>query len=183
MSAHRCLVIGGARSGKSRWAEQRLGVEPVRYLATGYTVGADPEWNDRIADHRRRRPASWTTLEHLDLAGELRKPDRRPLLVDCLTLWLTRTIDELGAWSGPTGEVAARTDEVLNALARSPGECVLVTNEVGCGVVPATESGRRFADLLGRLNAEVAAVCDEVVLMVAGIPVPIKGGAPSWRIR
>lgn len=183
--AHRCLVLGGARSGKSAWAERRFAAEQVRYLATGYPPHEDAEWGQRVAAHRARRPATWLTLESIDVAGALSRSDSRPLLVDCLTLWLTRTLDDAGAWTMTGNDATAAIRPHLLALAAAvagaAGESVLVSNEVGSGIVPGTAAGRLFADLLGELNCLVAAHCDEVVLMVAGIPVPVKGGPPAWR--
>ena len=180
---HRCLVTGGARSGKSRWAEARLAGAPVRYVATGYPGFLDDEWAQRVALHQRRRPSSWRTIETLDLAAELAHDSPGPLLVDCLTLWLTRTFDRLGAWSVPAPEIAGLVEDdiasVVGALASASGEVVLVTNEVGWGVVPESSGSRVFADTLGVLNSRVAAVCEEVVLLVAGVPMTIKGGAPT----
>jgi adenosyl cobinamide kinase/adenosyl cobinamide phosphate guanylyltransferase len=172
-----CLVIGGARSGKSHWAEQRLLGRPTRYVATGYPDG-DPQWRDRLGEHRQRRPAHWETNETLDVAGLLRGDDSRPVLVDCLTLWLTRTLDATRAWAlrpeQATAIIRPHLLHLVDAVAVAACPVVLVTNEVGSGVVPETASGRLFADLLGELNRRVAQVCDEVVLMVAGIPVPVK---------
>lgn len=163
----RTLVIGGARSGKSRAAEMLLaGSSDVTYVATGYPVDDDPEWADRVARHRADRPATWSTVETVDLVGLL-AVDGGPLLVDCLTLWLTRVLDAAGAWD--TGvSVAPSTDALVEALRDTAREVVLVTNEVGQGVVPATASGRRFRDEMGLLNTAVAAVCDDVLWCVAG---------------
>lgn len=184
-AVHRCLVLGGARSGKSAWAERRFAGEPIRYLATGYPAADDSEWAHRIRVHQARRPASWQTLETVDVAAALRAADERPLLVDCLTLWLTRTMDAAQAWDLPHSEslelLRPRLRSLAGAVAEAAGESVLVSNEVGSGVVPDSAAGRRFADLLGELNCLVAAQCDEVVLTVAGIPVPVKGGPPRWR--
>ncbi|HEY3015083.1 MAG TPA: bifunctional adenosylcobinamide kinase/adenosylcobinamide-phosphate guanylyltransferase [Nocardioides sp.] len=161
------LVIGGARSGKSRIAEGLLAQAPdVTYVATGYPAHDDPEWAARIARHVADRPATWTTVETLDLAGLLRA-DGGPLLVDCLTLWLTRVMDEVEAWT--TGaSVDGPTDELLGALRESARDVVLVTNEVGQGVVPESASGRLFRDEMGRLNAAVAAECGDLLWCVAG---------------
>jgi adenosylcobinamide kinase/adenosylcobinamide-phosphate guanylyltransferase len=174
---HRTLLLGGARSGKSTRAEALLAGEPsVRYVATGGTRDGDPEWAARVAAHRARRPDGWVTLETLDVAGVLAE-DGPPVLVDCLALGLTGALDAAGAWSaepGSTaydaalGEVAAQVDALVAAVSASPARVVLVSNEVGSGVVPATASGRLFRDLLGSLNASVAAACDEVSLVVAG---------------
>jgi adenosylcobinamide kinase/adenosylcobinamide-phosphate guanylyltransferase len=176
-SPHRTLLLGGARSGKSTRAETLLASEPsVRYVATGGTRDGDAEWAARVAAHRARRPDGWVTLETLDVAGVLTE-DGPPVLVDCLALWLTGVLDAAGAWSAEPGttaydaavaEVAAQMDALVSAVSASPARVVLVSNEVGSGVVPATASGRLFRDLLGSLNASVAAVSDEVELVVAG---------------
>lgn len=143
----------------------------VTYVATGYLVADDPEWADRVARHRADRPATWATLETLDLVGLL-DASGGPLLVDCLTLWLTRVLDEAGAWETGAWEngasVEASTSALVSALDRTTRDVVLVTNEVGQGVVPASASGRRFRDEMGLLNAAVAGVCDDVIWCVAG---------------
>jgi adenosylcobinamide kinase/adenosylcobinamide-phosphate guanylyltransferase len=150
----RTLVLGGARSGKSVEAERRLAAEPeVVYVATSLPRD-DPEWNERVAAHRARRPEHWRTVETTDLVPLLRE-DGPPLLVECLTLWLA------------SGE--ADVDGLLAAWRQTPRRVVAVSNEVGSGVVPATASGRAFRDDLGRLNAAVAAASDEVWLTVAGV--------------
>jgi len=170
----RTLVIGGARSGKSRAAEGLLAdADEVTYVATAYEPGDDVEWQERVALHRARRPAHWTTLETLDLVGVL-TADGDPLLVDCLTLWLTRMMDRHGCWDDETwaagGAEALRSEveALLGALRGSSRDVVLVTNEVGQGVVPATASGRRFRDEMGLLNTAVAAECGDVLWCVAG---------------
>jgi adenosylcobinamide kinase / adenosylcobinamide-phosphate guanylyltransferase len=173
----RTLVVGGARSGKSAEAERLLAAQPaVDYVATGGERPEDPEWVERVSAHRARRPTGWRTLECADLVGELGSPGP-PLLVDCLTLWLAGVLDRCRVWEG--GALLPVREEVaglLEAVRRTPRRVVLVSNEVGSGVVPATASGRVFRDELGRLNAEVAAACEEVRLVVAGIPVVVKGG-------
>ena len=167
-------MIGGARSGKTGVAESLLAGRPhVTYVATGYDAETDAEWQERVARHRALRPASWTTLETLDLVGTCAAPGG-PLLVDCLTLWLTRVMDRTGCWddemwhSGGEQALRAEVEALVDALGVSSRDLVLVTNEVGQGVVPSTASGRRFRDEMGRLNAGVAAVCDDVLLCVAG---------------
>jgi len=173
--AHRrTLVTGGARSGKSREAERLLLAEPeVVYVATGLGSGDDADWQRRVAAHRERRPESWHTLETLDLVPLLAEPGP-PLLVDCLTLWLAGVLDRLGAWSeeadGVRVEKAANAeiDALVRAWRDARRQVVAVTNEVGSGVVPGTSSGGRFRDLLGRLNAAVAAESEQVLLCVAG---------------
>jgi adenosylcobinamide kinase/adenosylcobinamide-phosphate guanylyltransferase len=167
----RILVTGGVRSGKSRHAEDLLRGEPsVTYVAPG-PVHDDADWAARVAAHRSRRPAGWTTLETGDLAQALRSPG--PVLVDCLGTWLTRVVDEAGLWTAEAEAVAdhvdARVADAVAALAdRLDDQVVLVTNEVGLGVVPEHRSGRLFRDLLGVVNQRVGAACDEVHLVVAG---------------
>jgi adenosylcobinamide kinase / adenosylcobinamide-phosphate guanylyltransferase len=176
----RVLVLGGARSGKSVVAERMLGNrDQVDYVACGLREDdTDPSWAERIERHRERRPASWTTLETLDLDGVLAGPDRSParqaipVLVDCLSTWLAGVMDECGLWTGCPGadkELAARVDGMLHAWRSTRRVVVGVSNEVGSGVVPGTASGMRFRDELGKLNALVAAECEQVWLCTAGI--------------
>ncbi|GAB3019618.1 cobalamin biosynthesis protein CobU [Nocardioides flavus (ex Wang et al. 2016)] len=169
----RILVTGGVRSGKSTHAEELIGGAPATYVATGSPPDReqDPDWTARIDAHRARRPDAWGTVETQDLAGVLAGA-RDPLLVDCLGTWLTAVIDAADAWDRDSDEVhdlvLTRTDEVVEALRRCEQDVVLVTNEVGLGVVPEHRSGRLFRDLLGVVNQRVAAACDEVHLVVAG---------------
>jgi adenosylcobinamide kinase/adenosylcobinamide-phosphate guanylyltransferase len=169
------LVLGGARSGKSAAAEQMLAASAaVDYIATGAPPGSgDAEWDARVDEHRRRRPAHWRTLETLGVANVLAAGAPAPVLVDCLTTWLTRVMDECGAWDGDPGAAAAlacRTDELADAWQHTRRQVIAVSNEIGSGVVPDTASGRRFRDELGALNARIAAASDEVWLCTAGIP-------------
>lgn len=173
----RVLVLGGIRSGKSEWAEAvvaaSVGPEcPVRYLATG-AVADDNDWSARVAVHRARRPRHWATVETDDVATQLRSGDACPTLVDDVGGWLTAAMDRAGAWTG--GSVCADIDDLLDAVAGFGAELVLVSPEVGLTVVPETAAGRRFADELGTLNQRLAALCDRVVLVVAGQPVTVKG--------
>lgn len=173
--AGRTLVLGGARSGKSAYAEGLLPAEqPVRYVATARLRPGDAEWDARIAAHRSRRPPGWTTEEDPDLAAVLRAAGPSPLLVDDVATWLTGVLDDAGAWEHPgpqvPGIVGERAEALVRAVAGCPARVVLVSAEVGLGVVPATRAGRLFRDELGALNAALAAVCDEVVLLVAGLP-------------
>lgn len=179
--ASRTLVLGGARSGKSVTAERMLAGQPdVLYAATGGTRDGDPEWARRVALHRDRRPADWRTAETGELEPLL-AAGGGPLLIDCLALWLTGVMDECDAWDddawAATGEarLRARTAALLDAWRTTPRRVIAVSNEVGSGVVPATASGRRFRDELGRLNAAVAGASDEVLLVVAGQPLRVKG--------
>ena len=172
--ALRTLVLGGARSGKSREAERLLAAESgVTYVATAYPADHDDEWSARVRLHRASRPAHWTTLETLDLVPLL-DAGGGPLLVDCLTLWLTRVMDRHDAWDdatwSATGEkaVVAEVDALVAAWRVTSRRVVAVTNEVGQGVVPDTASGRRFRDVMGRLNAAVAAGTEDVRWCTAG---------------
>nr|WP_202388526.1 bifunctional adenosylcobinamide kinase/adenosylcobinamide-phosphate guanylyltransferase [Nocardioides flavescens] len=161
------MVTGGVRSGKSSHAEGLLeAAAPVRYVAPGPSYD-DADWAARIAAHRLRRPPAWETVETHDLAAALATD--RPVLVDCLGTWLTAVVDEAGAWDAPSGEVLALVEAQVAAAVDALGrDVVLVTNEVGLGVVPEHRSGRLFRDLLGTVNQRFAAVCDEVHLVVAG---------------
>jgi len=161
LGPRRILVTGGARSGKSRWAESLVADQPdVLYIATARPRPDDPEGEARVDAHRSRRPATWRTTETQDVAKAI--ADEPVVLVDCATLWLAAAMEE------PTADV--RIDELVQALSQHAGTVVVVTNEVGSGVVPPTESGRKFRDALGSLNARLARVCDEVWLVTAGIP-------------
>lgn len=177
----RTLVLGGIRSGKSRWAEDALVAglppgRPVHYLAPGPAGDDDAAWAQRVAAHRDRRPAHWSTIETEDIATQLRQTIDTPTLVDDLGTWLTGAMDRGHAWEG--GSVAASVEEVVSAVGDFAATLVLVSPEVGLSVVPATASGRRFADELGNLNQRLAGVCERVVLVVAGQAVPIKPSGP-----
>lgn len=181
MSRYLTLVTGGARSGKSNWAEARFASEPIRYVATGYPTADDAEWSARVAVHQARRPKTWDTVETTDLVGVLGTGDGRPVLIDCLSLWLARTMDAADAWQR-NADIGPDRAALLVALAQTDAEVVLVTNEVGSGIVPNDPGTRRYRDELGRLNASIAEICHEVVLTVAGIAIPIKGSPPPWRL-
>lgn len=156
----RVLITGGARSGKSLEAERRMAAEPaVIYVATAEEYPGDDEWSARLAAHRARRPAHWSTIETGVLAPLLRAAGP-PLLIDCLGLWLARGSED--------------PDALVTAWRECQREVVLVTNEVGSGVVPATASGRAFRDDLGRLNSRIAAESDEVWQCVAGVACRLK---------
>jgi len=163
------LVLGGARSGKSRHAEALLTAlpQPWFYIATGEP--RDNEMAARIAEHRARRGAQWQTIEApRDLAGALAAvPADAAVLIDCLTLWLSNTM-LAGA------DVEAEANRFERALAGRMGAVVLVANEVGLGIVPENALARRFRDAAGRLNQRLASVADGVVLLIAGIPVKVK---------
>ena len=169
------LVLGGARSGKSSWAEaQFLGREAVDYVATSEVPDDDPEWQHRVALHRRRRPSSWRTIETTDLVSVLGSGEAAPVLIDCLAVWLARMLDEVGAWEAVDEAwrepLRSRVEALADAVSRTRREAILVSNEVGMGVVPASASGRLYRDELGRLNAAVAAAADETWFCTAGIP-------------
>lgn len=180
----RVLVTGGVRSGKSRHAESLL-LPPhlpsgtsVTYLATG-PQRDDADWSARVAAHRERRPASWSTVESTDAATALTVAPG-PVLLDCLGTWLTAQLDERAAWEGPESRWGPALDERIDALEaawRSRESVVAVTNEVGWGVVPAHRSGRVFADRLGWLNQRLAASADRVDLVVAGQVLTIRDTA------
>lgn len=176
VSARRVLVLGGARSGKSGHAESLMPGGEVRYVATAHVDPADTDWADRIQEHRVRRPDHWTTVESAGGPGlsAILRADTPPTLVDDLGTWLTAEIDSAGAWDAPRGTVTPRCDDLVAAVAGYPGTLVLVSPEVGLGVIPETRAGRLFRDEIGALNGALAAVCDEVVLAVAGLTVPLK---------
>lgn len=164
------LVTGGARSGKSRYAEERcLSLAgPAIYIATSQVF--DGEMAERVALHRDRRDARWQTIEEpLDLPGALdRSNGNGPRLVDCLTLWTTNLLlaDQ---------PVEQHGKALVEALSRQTSPVILVTNEVGLGIVPDNALARRFRDEAGRLNQMVAATADEVVMCVCGLPMWVKG--------
>lgn len=177
----RTLVLGGARSGKSVEAEQRLASFPgVVYVATGGSREGDPEWAARVCAHKERRPAYWRTEETCDLVPLLEEPGP-PLLIDCLALWLTDAMDSVGAWDDErwtafgSRMLQERVAALVSALRRTHRTVVAVSNEVGSGIVPDTAAGRRFRDELGRLNAQFAAECEHVLLVTAGIAQPLRG--------
>jgi adenosylcobinamide kinase/adenosylcobinamide-phosphate guanylyltransferase len=167
----RILVLGGSRSGKSAHAESLLAdVEHVTYVATASPAPDDAEWAARIAAHRARRPATWTTVETTAPSTLLRGG---PFLVDSITSWVAALMDETGVWrdeAGAGGRLAARCDALVNAWAMTPASVVAVSDEVGLGVVPETRSGRLFRDTLGAVNQRLAGTADQVWFVVAGLP-------------
>ena len=178
------LIIGGARSGKSTLAEKRAlesGLQVI-YVATAQAL--DGEMKHRIALHQARRPATWGLVESpLDLAATLQRHAAPGvcLLVDCLTLWLTNVLfagdAARQAEDGQPVDCAVFRNEVqalVDVLPQLPGRIIIVSNEVGWGVVPMAAVSRLFADEQGRLNQRVAAVCEKVTLVAAGLPLALK---------
>lgn len=173
--AERTLVLGGARSGKSMAAERLLADVPdVVYVATGGDDSGSAEWADRVAKHRARRPASWGLAETIDLVPLLDSPGP-PLLIDCLTLWLSRTMDELQVWSdlARADQVDERITDLTTAWSSTPRRVVAVSNDVGSGIVPADPGTRLFRDLMGRLNTTVSLASDQALWTIAGRTLPL----------
>ena len=162
------LVLGGARSGKSSHAE-RLIVQtrpPWVYIATA--EAGDGEMRERIAHHRARRGDDWQTQEvPFELAGAIAKLQGEAALIDCLTLWLSNVLLA-------ERDVEAESERLIAALKAAPIPIVAVSNEVGLGIVPDTQLGRVFRDGQGRLNQQIAAIADRVILMTAGLPLVLK---------
>jgi len=185
----RTLVLGGIRSGKSRWAESAITGSPVEgdaaphdtvhYIATGRMPEADQDWERRVDAHRRRRPPWWHTVETVDVAAHLGAYPTVPALVDDVGGWLTAVLDHRG-WTG--GSVDTDVEGLLAAVRVAATDLVLVSPEVGLTVVPATMAGRRFADELGALNQRLADSCDRVVLVVAGQPLQIKPATATLTV-
>jgi adenosylcobinamide kinase / adenosylcobinamide-phosphate guanylyltransferase len=164
------LVLGGARSGKSRYAESLIQALACPWIYVATAEAGDAEMAERIAAHRARRSTGWHTIEaphdlHAALASE---PTHAPVLVDCMTLWLSNRVLAQADINSEIGALPA-------AFRRRTGLLVLVSNEVGSGIVPDNSLARRFRDLQGHLNQTLAAGAQRVVLMVAGIPLMIKG--------
>ncbi|TPK79572.1 bifunctional adenosylcobinamide kinase/adenosylcobinamide-phosphate guanylyltransferase [Mesorhizobium sp. B2-4-18] len=163
------FIIGGARSGKSAHAETLMTALPSPWAYIATAQAHDDEMRERIALHRSRRGEGWSTTDApLDLAEALEAlPDGQPVLVDCLTLWLTNHMLA-------DHDVEAACRRLADVLSRPRGPWFVVTNEVGQGIVPDNALARRFRDDAGRLNQRVAAVADTVLLMVAGLPLKVK---------
>lgn len=168
------LVLGGARSGKSDFAERLVSTtnRPRAYIATGQAF--DKEMEDRIAKHRQSRGPSWHTIEApLDISAALTKIEPGSVvLIDCLTLWINNQM-MAGA------DVEAETDNLLHSLAKTTSPVVCVSNEVGLGLVPETELGRTFRDLQGTVNQKFAQHADLAVFVAAGLPLVLKGQLPD----
>jgi adenosylcobinamide kinase/adenosylcobinamide-phosphate guanylyltransferase len=170
------LIVGGARSGKSAHAEQLASASalPVTYIATARV--ADDEFAARVALHRARRPAHWRLVEApLDLAGALAAADARGhcILVDCLTLWLANLLCPPDG-AAPRADYQQRIDALDAALSAAQAKVLIVSNEIGLGVVPLGAATRLYVDELGRLNQRIAARAANVTMMVAGLPLVLK---------
>jgi len=168
------LVLGGVRSGKSRWAlEFAAKAARVAYIATAQPL--DAEMVEKIRRHREERPSHWQTIEEPLQLGQVLAQNAAlfdVMLIDCLTIFVANLLETVE--SDPFS-IERHFAGVLDALRVSPASVVLVSNEVGSGVVPAYPAGRRFRDALGELNQRVAAIADNVVLLVAGLPLALKG--------
>jgi adenosylcobinamide kinase / adenosylcobinamide-phosphate guanylyltransferase len=163
------FVIGGARSGKSRYAESLIAALPPPWNYVATAEAGDSEMGARITAHRERRGANWRTIEApRELQAALAACGAGPVLVDCLTLWLSNLmLAEM--------EIEQEIEKLEATLAAAAAPVVVVANEVGLGIVPSFPLGRRFRDMQGILNQRIAAGADRVVLMVAGLPLALKG--------
>jgi adenosylcobinamide kinase / adenosylcobinamide-phosphate guanylyltransferase len=178
--AHRhtvTFVLGGVRSGKSRFAQRiASGFGSVVFIATAKP--SDPEMELRIERHRKSRPIAWQTLEvpvGLDVAIASLQDSKQLAVIDCLTVYLANVMSKV---QGKESLIRDHTERLCSALKETKASIILISNEVGSGVHSPTATGRFYCDLLGELNQRVAALADNVVLMVAGIPVPVKGTLP-----
>ena len=192
MTGHTTLILGGARSGKSSWAEQLAGQSEPKVLFVATATAGDDEMAERIASHQARRPALWRTVEEPERMRhviELHALPGETVVVDCLTMWVSAVMLNAIAPEGDADSVAQATWSAIEAslvdelkslctLARERDlSLILVSNEVGMGIVPATPLGRHFRDILGRVNQAVAETADAVILMVAGLPFDLKRAA------
>ncbi|MGK9272359.1 nicotinate-nucleotide--dimethylbenzimidazole phosphoribosyltransferase [Williamsia muralis] len=176
----RTLILGGIRSGKSAFGEGLLPATGVRYIATAADPATgDPQWSQRIAAHRSRRPAGWQTVESADVAGRLRSDPDMATLVDDLGGWVSRQIDDVGGWDDDNFDLSDKIAEFVSAIEDFTGDLVIISPEVGLSLVAPTPAGRLFQDQLGLLNNAVAATCDRTVLVVAGKVLEIGGPQPA----
>lgn len=170
------LVLGGVRSGKSRYVQAlAAGVSPVAFVATARRSDSDEEMRRKIERHQADRPRDWRTIEEpLDLASVLadQVSNYRIVVVDCLTLYAANLLQ---AEQGNLRAVEKRLRRFYAALRQAPCSVALVSNEVGSGIVPVSPEGRTYRDLLGEINQQVATIADTVLLMVAGLPLALKG--------
>ena len=170
------LILGGARSGKSACAED-LARQGERTLFVATAEALDDDMKRRIEKHRARRPAAWDTLEEpLDPVAAIPSAlaGHDTLLIDCLTLWVSNLLLQLGDDADAETEILSRAGALLDLYDRTEARWILVSNEVGLGVAPATELGRNYRDVLGRVNQLFASRADKVYLMVAGLPVDLR---------
>ena len=170
------LILGGARSGKSACAES-LARQGERTLFVATAEALDDDMKRRIMKHRERRPDAWDTLEEpLDPVAAIPSAlaGHDTLLLDCLTLWVSNLLLDLGDDAHAESAILARTGALLDLYDKTNTRWILVSNEVGLGVAPATELGRNYRDILGRVNQMVSARADKVYLMVAGLPLDLK---------
>lgn len=179
----RSLIIGGNRSGKSARAENVIsaaaGSSGVLYVAPGLTSNSDSEFAARVEAHQARRPASWRTIETRDLASVLRENPDSFVLVDDLAAWLTATLDANLGWTGDRHAADTEIEELFAALSEFRGTVVVVSAEVGLGLIAPTASGRQFADILGSLNSRLARYCDSAEFVVAGHALPLGSPSPN----
>ena len=172
------LVLGGARSGKSRYAQKlAVGFKRVTFIATARA--SDLEMRRKIAQHRFERPAFWETVEApLDLESAIRSRRTKAdmLIIDCLTVYLANL---MRARKGARNTILDDLEQLCRALRIAKSSIIIVSNEVGCGIVPAFRSGRLYRDLLGQLNQQIAAMADQVIFMVAGVPLTVKDATSS----
>jgi adenosylcobinamide kinase / adenosylcobinamide-phosphate guanylyltransferase len=174
--AEKHLILGGARSGKSRFAEEEARRHQGSVCVMATAQGLDTEMKARIARHRADRPPDWQTVE-VPLALSQRLPEystpQTLVIVDCLTLWISNHLCSASAF--PCREWEAERDALLRVLPLLPGPVLLVANEVGLGLVPDTPLGRQFRDEAGFVNQALARICDRVSFVLAGLPLPLKG--------
>jgi adenosylcobinamide kinase/adenosylcobinamide-phosphate guanylyltransferase len=169
------LVLGGARSGKSRYAQQRAEDSGKRPVLVATAAAADAEMAERIAKHRGQRGPHWRVVEEeIDVAGALKREaaEDRIVLVDCLTLWLSNLMMN-------DKDIERTGEQLARSLGTLAGPVILVSNEVGLGIVPENALARRFRDAQGWLNQRLAAHCESVVLIAAGLPLQLKPGTPT----
>ena len=173
----RTLILGGVRSGKSRHAEELAAKAggAVAVIVTA-TAADDAEMAARIAAHRAQRPSSWRVIEEPLTLGRALHAEARPgavVIIDCLTLWLTNILLQ-----GDAGLLQRESNALIESVRSAQAPLILVSNEVGSGIVPVNAFARRFTDVTGSLHQRLAQVCDQVVWMVAGLPLTVKGTRP-----
>ena len=183
MSKRLTLVLGGVRAGKSRYAQQ-LAEDGRRVLFVATAEAGDEEMAARIQAHRAERPTDWDTLEEpLDLVTALapRLPDYDTVLLDCLTLWVSNLLIHDGDDQHVRPDISSQAGRLLELYEQGDAAWIVVSNEVGLGIVPATKLGRVYADELGRVNQRFAAAADDVIVMFAGLPVNLRALSPQSR--